>query len=242
MTGPEFGGGGGGGEGRRDAGRRGDSFHGPAGVQRGSGNLQVNFHEHRTGILSACAVALVCVATVIAVRVGGDPGTGPTAPPSKKAAAPAPGTAPPGTAGADPPVLTGRLVNDDSGLCLRVAGTGDGLVPVQDTCTATADRTWTLDGQDGGATRTLRNGHSGLCVTVAGPENHAPARQLACTGGPEGRHWELLWGTGDRTGHFALRSIGNAKCLVVQGPEAGRPAVQMPCGQEYDDQWWHLAP
>ncbi|NXY96672.1 RICIN domain-containing protein [Streptomyces sp. BR123] len=238
MTGAESGKG----ERPRGGGSRGDAYHGPAGVQRGSGNLQVNFHEHRTGILSACAVALVCVATVVAVRLGGGPGTEATAPPSHTATpAPAPDRDP-GTAGADPSVLSGRLVNDDSGLCLRVTGSEDGLVPVQDECTAAADRTWTLDRQDDGATRTLRNGHSARCVTVAGPENHAPARQLACTGPREGRRWELLWGTGRRAGHFALRSIGNGKCLVVQGRATGRPAAQVSCSDEFDDQWWHLTP
>ncbi|MFK0257042.1 RICIN domain-containing protein [Streptomyces sp. NPDC090445] len=235
MTGAESGGG----DGPREGGRRGEAYHGPAGVQRGSGNLQVNVHEHRAGILSACAVALVCVATVIAVRVGGDPGTEAAAPPSHTATAPAPD---PGTGGADPSVLTGRLVNDDSGLCLRVTGSEDGVVPVQDTCTAAADRTWTLDRQDGGATRTLRNGSSGRCVTVTGKEDFAPAHQLACTGPLEGRRWEMLWGTGRRAGHFALRSIGHAKCLVVQGRAAGRPAAQVSCSDEFDDQWWHLTP
>ncbi|MFD8979581.1 RICIN domain-containing protein [Streptomyces sp. NPDC059564] len=228
-------------DGQRDDDRRGDAFHGPAGVQRGSGNLQVNFHEHRTGILSACAVVLVCVATVIAVRVGGDRGTrgdGPPAGPqiTNRATAPAPGTA-----GADPSVLTGRLVNDGSGLCLRAPGTGDGLVPVQDTCTGAADRTWTLT-QDGGAARTLRNAHSGRCLAVTGLENLAPARQLACTAQDDGQRWEPQWGTGDRAGHFALRNARNAKCLVAQGREVARPAAQTSCGEEYDDQWWHLAP
>ncbi|MFD0268786.1 ricin-type beta-trefoil lectin domain protein [Streptomyces sp. NPDC127106] len=229
--------------------RRGEAFHGPAGVQRGSGNLQVNFHEHRASVLSACAVALVCVAAVIAVRVGGGSSPGPTASPTNTAPAPAPGpstappgTAPPGTAEADPSVLTGRLVNDDSGLCLRVAGADDRLVPVQDTCTGSADRTWMLARADGGATRTLRNGYSGRCLAATGPENDAPVHQLTCTPRYEGQRWELLWGTGARSGQFMLRSIGPAKCLLVRGPAAGRPAAQTSCGAEYADQWWRLAP
>ncbi|MGW0950132.1 RICIN domain-containing protein [Streptomyces sp. NPDC002623] len=241
-TGPDEGGG------RRDDGRREDTFHGPAGVQRGSGNLQVNYHEHRTGILSACAIALACLATVIAVWAGGDPTTGTpardteTGTETRADTALAPGTAQSGTAGADPSVLTGRLVNDSSGLCLRSPGTGDGLVPVQDTCTGAADRSWTLAASTGGATRTLRNAHSGRCLAVTGAENFSPARQLTCTARPDGQRWEQLWGTGDRAGHFMLRSVGNAKCLVVQGREAARPAAQTSCGEEYDDQWWHLAP
>ncbi|MGZ9928497.1 RICIN domain-containing protein [Streptomyces sp. NC-S4] len=218
-------------------------YTGPTGVQRGSGNLQVNFHEHRVGIVSACAVALVCVATVIAVRVGvGDPGTGTGAtPPAKSpdtATAPGPG---PGTA--DPSVLTGRLVNQDSKLCLRVPGTDDGLVPVQDTCTDAADRTWTLAPQDGGDTRTVRNAHSGRCLAVAGSENFAPARQFACTAARnDGQHWELQWGSGDRADRFVLRNAVNTKCLTVQGHEPARPAAQTSCGDQYDDQWWHLVP
>ncbi|WP_405786870.1 RICIN domain-containing protein [Streptomyces sp. NBC_00029] len=230
--------------------RRGDAFHGAAGVQRGSGNLQVNVHEHRVGILSACAVALVCVATVIAVRVGGDRGTESVAPPAGSTAttpgtssATPPGTTP-GTAGPDPSALTGRLVNRGSGLCLRVPGPGDGLVPVQDTCTGAADRTWTLALQeDGGTTRTLRNADSGRCLAVAGNENHSPARQHACTGRRgDNQHWELMWGTGERAEYFVLRNAVNAKCLVVQGREPARPAAQISCGEQYDDQWWHLAP
>ncbi|MFJ7591702.1 RICIN domain-containing protein [Streptomyces sp. NPDC097617] len=204
-------------------------------MQSGSGNLQVNVHEHRVGILSACAVALVCVATVIAVRVGGGPGAEADVPP---AAVPA---TTPGAAGEDTSVLTGRLVNIGSGLCLRVPGTGDDLVPVQDTCSADADRTWTLAQQDGGATRTLRNASSGRCLTVAGEEQLAPVRQFACTAGRAGQRWELLWGTGTRAGQFVLRNAGNAKCLLVQGRERTRPAAQTSCGEEYNDQWWHLA-
>lgn len=233
----------------RDGGRRGDTFRGPTGVQRGSGNLQVNFHEHRAGILSACAVALVCVATVIAVRVGGaNPDTGAVTPPAKStASSPAPrpdaGTGT-GTGTADPSVLTGRLVNYDSKLCLRVPGTDDGLVPAQDACTDAADRTWTLAPQDGGGdTRTLRNAHSGRCLAVVGSENFAPVRQFACTTARnDGRHWELQWGSGDRAGQFVLRNAVNAKCLTVQGREAARPAAQTSCGDHYDDQWWQLAP
>ncbi|WKD36861.1 RICIN domain-containing protein [Streptomyces xanthophaeus] len=232
-------------DGGRDDGRRGDTYHGPSGVQRGSGNLQVNFHEHRAGIVSACAVALVCVATVIAVRVGGgDPDTDAAAPPpgsTTTATVPAPR---PGTGTADPSALTGRLVNRNSHLCLRVPGTDDGLVPVQDTCTGAADRTWTLAPQDGGGdTRTLRNAHSDRCLAVAGSENFAPARQLACTAARhDGQHWELQWGSGDLAGQFMLRNAVNAKCLTVQGLEAARPAAQISCGDQYDDQWWHLAP
>ncbi|MGW7329444.1 RICIN domain-containing protein, partial [Streptomyces sp. NPDC054840] len=237
------------GEGGRGGGRPGDTYHGPSGVQRGSGNLQVNVHEYRVGIISACAVALVCVATVIAVRVGGTgPDTGRVAPPggsraTATATAPAPAPAPApgtGTGTADPSVLTGRLVNRDSGLCLRATGTEDGLVPVQDTCTADADRTWTLAPQDGGDTRTLRNAHSGRCLAVVGTENSAPARQFACTAARHDRqHWELQWGSGDRADHFVLRNAVNAKCLMVQGREAARPAAQTSCGEQYDDQWWH---
>ncbi|MFF4444363.1 RICIN domain-containing protein [Streptomyces sp. NPDC001502] len=230
-------------DGGREDDRRGDTYRGPAGVQRGSGNLQVNFHEHRAGILSACAVALVCVATVIAVRVGGDPDTEAAAPPPGSTATATAPTPRPGTGTADPSVLTGRLVNGDSRLCLRVPGTDDGLVPVQDTCTGAADRTWTLAPQDGGDTRTLRNAHSGRCLAVAGSENFAPARQLACTAARhDGQHWELQWGRGDRADQFMLRNAVNAKCLVVQGREATRPAAQVSCGDQYDDQWWHLAP
>ncbi|MFD7783462.1 RICIN domain-containing protein [Streptomyces nojiriensis] len=225
---------------------RGDTYTGPSGVQRGSGNLQVNFHEHRAGILSACAVALVCVATVIAVRVGGgdDRDTGAVAPPAKSPAT-ATATAPrtvPGTA--DPSVLTGRLVNQDSRLCLRVPGTDEGLVPVQDTCTDDADRTWTLAPQEaGGATRTLRNARSGRCLAVAGAENFAPARQFACTAARQDeQHWELQWGSGDRADRFMLRNAVNAKCLTVRGRESTRPAAQTSCGDQYDDQWWHLVP
>lgn len=174
-TGPDAG------DGGREDGRPGDSYHGPSGVQRGSGNLQVNVHEHRVGIVSACAVALVCVATVIAVRVGGTgQDTGAVAP-SGGNSAPAPATAPataraPRTGTADPSALTGRLVNRDSGMCLRVTGTEDDLVAVQDTCTADADRTWTLAQQDGsGDTRTLRNAYSGRCLAVMGTENLAPS-------------------------------------------------------------------
>ncbi|MFD8754414.1 RICIN domain-containing protein [Kitasatospora sp. NPDC059577] len=242
------------GDSQRGDGRRGDAFRGPAGVQRGSGNLQINFHEHRAGIISACAVALVCVATVIAVRVGSSPGTGaagpttgnPTAGSPATGPASAPGAALPGTAGADPSVLTGRLVNDGSGLCLRAPGTDDGLVPVQDACTGDTDRTWTLAPQNATArtARTVRNASSGRCVTATGPDNFAPTRQLACTANSDGQHWELLWGTGDRAGHFMLRGTGSSpggtKCLVVQGGTPARPAVQAPCGEEYDDQWWHL--
>ncbi|MFI1648423.1 RICIN domain-containing protein [Streptomyces avidinii] len=217
-------------------GRRGDAFHGPAGVQRGSGNLQVNIHEHRVGILSACAVALVCVATVIAVRVGGDPGTGAANPPAGRTATS------PGAAQEDPSALTGHLVNDGSGLCLRAPGTGEGLVPVQDTCTADTDRTWTLAQQNGGSTRTLRNAHSGRCLAVAGEENLAPVRQFACTAGQRGQRWEVLWGTDARAGHFVLRNAGNAKCLLIQGRGQALPAAQISCGEEYDDQWWHLVP
>ncbi len=215
--------------------RRGDAYHGPAGVQRGSGNLQVNVHEHRVGILSACAVALVCVATVIAVRVGGDPGTGADAPPAS-ASAPTPG------AQEDLSALTGDLVNDGSGLCLRTPGVGEGVVPVQDTCTADTDRTWTLAQQDGGRSRTLRNAHSGRCLTVTGEENGAPVRQSACTAGQHVQRWELLWGNGARAGHFVLRNASNAKCLLVQGSGQGLPAAQISCGEEYADQWWHLVP
>ncbi|GAA2624777.1 MULTISPECIES: RICIN domain-containing protein [Streptomyces] len=240
MSGAESGTGGGG----RDERGPGDTYHGPSGVQRGSGNLQVNVHEHRVGIVSACAVALVCVATVIAVRVGGGDGsrTGPDVPPTGTTATATGGT--PGPGAADPSVLTGRLVNDGSGLCLRVPGTDDGLVPVQDTCTGDADRTWTLAPQDGGGgTRTLRNAHSGRCVAVVGSENFAPARQFACTGARhDAQHWELQWGSGDRADHFVLRNAVDAKCLMVQGREPARPASQTSCGDQYDDQWWHLAP
>ncbi|MFD9010282.1 RICIN domain-containing protein [Streptomyces sp. NPDC059552] len=221
-------------------GRRGDAYHGPAGVQRGSGNLQVNIHEHRVGILSACAVALVCVATVIAVRLGGDTGTGADAPPDS-----APATTSATTSGApreDLSALTGHLVNDGSGLCLRAPGTGEGLVPVQDTCTADTDRTWTLAQQDGARSRTLRNAHSGRCLTVTGEENGAPARQFACTAGQHVQRWELQWGSGARAGHFVLRNAANAKCLLVQGTGQGLPAAQTSCGEEYADQWWHLVP
>ncbi|MFJ9646284.1 ricin-type beta-trefoil lectin domain protein [Streptomyces sp. NPDC101206] len=238
------GGGSGGGDGRRDdGGRRGDAFHGGAGVQRGSGNLQVNLHEHRMGILSACAVALVCVATVFVVRTGGGSDTAATTdPPTSTVTTPAPGGLPPGTAGADPSVLTGRLVNDGSGLCLRAAGTGEDPVPVQDTCSGAADRTWTLALQSGGgAARTLRDGHTGRCLAATVPENFAPVRQVACAAQPEGQRWELLWGTGDRTGHFMLRSIGPAKCLLVQGRVPGRAAAHTSCGEQNEDQWWHLA-
>lgn len=76
---------------------------------------------------------------------------------------------------------------------------------------------------------------------MTGRQNLSPARQLGCAGGPEGRHWELLWGTGDRAGRFMLRVIGAARCLVVQGPAADRPAAQVSCGEEYDDQWWRLS-
>ncbi|WP_330333927.1 RICIN domain-containing protein [Streptomyces sp. NBC_00536] len=222
----------------------GDAFHGPAGVQRGSGNLQVNFHEHRTGILSACAVALVCAVTVIAVRLGGDPGAGSAAAPTGTPdvhTAPAPAPRPDPT-GPDPSVLTGRLVNHGSALCLRDPGAAQDPVPVQDTCTGDADRSWTLATRDGGATRTLRDGLGGRCLTVTGSENFAPVRLLACTAQGDGQRWKLLWGTGDRAGLFALRADGNAKCLMVQGREASRPAAQTSCGEEYDDQWWHLAP
>ncbi|MFI8458139.1 RICIN domain-containing protein [Kitasatospora sp. NPDC085464] len=256
MTGPGAGperSGGGGGDGRREDGPRGHDFRGPTGLQHGNGNLQVNFHEHRAGIISACAVALVCVATVIAVQVGSDPtprSAGPgagipasnAAPPGTTSSGTAPsGTAPSGTAGADPSVLTGRLVNDGSGLCLRAPGPGDGLVPVQDACTGDADRAWTLAPQNG-ALRTLRNADGGRCLSAAGPENFAAVRQVDCTARPDGQHWELLWGAGARSGHFMLRSTGNAKCLMVQGDEAGRPAAQTSCGEAYDDQWWHLSP
>ncbi|MEV7559837.1 RICIN domain-containing protein [Streptomyces sp. NPDC089795] len=225
------------GEGGRGEGRPGDTYHGPSGVQRGSGNLQVNVHEHRVGIVSACAVALVCVATVIAVRVGGTPSdTGAVAPPGGSTATTRPGTT-------DPSALTGRLVNRNSGLCLRVPGTEENLVPVQDTCTADADRTWTLALQDGGETRTVRNAHSGRCLAVAGTENSAPARQFACTAARlDGQHWELQWGSGDRSDSFVLRNAVNTKCLMVQGREAARPAAQTSCGEQYDDQWWHLTP
>ncbi|MFJ6050338.1 RICIN domain-containing protein [Streptomyces sp. NPDC092307] len=226
------------GESDREDGRPGDTYHGPSGVQHGSGNLQVNVHEHRVGIISACAVALVCVATVIAVRVGGtNPDPGSAAPPGGSTA-----TAPTGPA--DPSALTGRLVNRGSGLCLRVPGTEDGLVPVQDTCTADADRTWTLAQQDGGGdTRTLRNASSGKCLGVVGTENFAPVRLFPCTAARhDGQHWELQWGRGDRADEFVLRNAVNAKCLVVQGREAARPAAQTSCGEQYDDQWWHLAP
>ncbi|MFJ3925272.1 RICIN domain-containing protein [Streptomyces sp. NPDC090022] len=211
-------------------------------MQRGSGNLQINLHEHRTGLLSACAVALVCVATVIAVRVGGDdPGAGagaasPGIPPATRTPAPTP----PGTPGADPPVLTGRLVNGDGGLCLRAPGTEEGLVPVQDTCTDGAERTWALESRDGGATRTLRNAHSGHCLALAGTESLAPARQLACAAGQPGQRWELLRGDGDRAGQFMLRSTGNAKCLVAQRGAVAGPAVQISCGEHFADQWWRL--
>ncbi|MFB6559803.1 RICIN domain-containing protein [Streptomyces sp. NPDC056400] len=240
-----------GGDGGRDDGRRGDTYGGPTGVQRGSGNLQVNFHEHRAGIVSACAVALVCVATVIAVRVGGaDADTGAVPPPAKgttSSPAPRPGSGSgtgTGTGTADPSVLTGRLVNYDSKLCLRVPGTDDGLVPVQDTCTDDADRTWTLALQAGGGdTRTLRNAHSGRCLAVVGSENFAPARQFACTAARnDGQHWELQWGSGDRADRFVLRNAVNTKCLTVQGHEVARPATQTSCGDHYDDQWWQLAP
>ncbi|MFF2789103.1 RICIN domain-containing protein [Streptomyces sp. NPDC058049] len=208
------------GDGGRDDGRRGDTYHGPSGVQRGSGNLQVNFHEHRAGIVSACAVALVCVATVIAVRVGGgDPDTDAAAPPpgsTATATAPAPR---PGTGAADPSVLTGRLVNRDSHLCLRVPGAEDGLVPVQDTCTGAADRTWTLAPQDGGNTRTLRNAHSGRCLAVVGSENFAPARQFACTAARhDAQHWELQWGRGDRG-----RPVRAPQCRQRQVPDGPGP-------------------
>ncbi|MFD7631333.1 hypothetical protein ACFV7Q_35860, partial [Streptomyces sp. NPDC059851] len=143
-------------------GRREDAFHGPAGVQRGSGNLQVNFHEHRAGIVSACTVALVCVVTLIIVRVGGGgaPGTGATGSPANTATttAPAPAPAPPGTAGPVPAVLTGQLVNGNSGLCLRAPGTGDGLVPVEDTCTRPPHRTRSPGPGAGGVTPTGRRG------------------------------------------------------------------------------------
>ncbi|MGW6705620.1 RICIN domain-containing protein [Streptomyces sp. NPDC054956] len=229
---------------RRDDDRRGNTYRGPAGVQHGSRNLQVNLHEHRTGILSACAVALVCVAVVIAVRMGGDPGGAAATPPAgppRTNTAPAPTPTPaPGTAGEDSSVLIGRLVNDDGGLCLRVPGTEDGLVPVQDTCTDAADRTWTLTLQDGGVTRTLRNGQSGRCLTVSGQENFTPARQLACTAEDGGQHWKLLWGKGELAGHFTLVNTGTTKCLVVQGRVPDRPATQASCGEEYKDQWWHL--
>ncbi|MFI1064190.1 RICIN domain-containing protein [Streptomyces spororaveus] len=242
MSGAESGTGGGG----RDERGPGDTYHGPSGVQRGSGNLQVNVHEHRVGIVSACAVALVCVATVIAVRVGGGDGsrTGPDVPPTGTTATATATGGTPGPGAADPSVLTGRLVNDGSGLCLRVPGTDDGLVPVQDTCTGDADRTWTLAPQDGGGgTRTLRNAHSGRCVAVVGSENFAPARQFACTGARhDAQHWELQWGSGDRADHFVLRNAVDAKCLMVQGREPARPAAQTSCGDQYDDQWWHLAP
>ncbi|MEV7523515.1 hypothetical protein [Streptomyces sp. NPDC091371] len=143
-----------GGDGQGDDGRRrrGDVCHGAAGVQHGNKSVQFSCHEHRTGILSACAVALVCVATVIAVRVGDGPGTGAASTPT---GIPTANTAP-ATAGTDPSVLTGRLVNDGSMLCLRVTGTADGLVPVQDTCTGDDDRIWTLARQDGGGTHTRR--------------------------------------------------------------------------------------
>ncbi|WP_234314117.1 MULTISPECIES: RICIN domain-containing protein [unclassified Streptomyces] len=117
------------------------------------------------------------------------------------------------------------------------------LVPVQDTCTADTDRTWTLALQDGGETRTLRNAHSGRCLAVVGTENSAPARQFACTAARrDGQHWELQWGSGDRADSFVLRNAVNTKCLMVQGREAARPAAQTSCGEQYDDQWWHLAP
>ncbi|MFD4935913.1 RICIN domain-containing protein [Streptomyces virginiae] len=236
-TGPDTG------DGGAADGRPGDTYHGPSGVQRGSGNLQVNVHEHRVGVLSACAVALVCVATVIAVRVGGtgqDSGAGA---PSGGSSAPATATAP-RTGTADPSALTGRLVNRDSGLCLRVSGTEDDVVAVQDTCTADADRTWTLAQRDGGGdTRTLRNAYSGRCLAVVGPENLAPVKQFACAAAHhDEQHWELLWGSGDRADHFVLRNAVTARCLLVQGPGAGRPAAQISCGEQYDDQWWHLAP
>ncbi|MFG2616893.1 RICIN domain-containing protein [Streptomyces sp. NPDC048507] len=218
--------------GRRD----GDAFHAPAGVQHGSGNLQVNLHEHRTRVLTACAVALVCVAVVIAVRMGGDPGR-----PAEGAAPRTPDAVAPGPGRTDPSPLTGRLVNDGSGMCLRVPGAGDGLVPVQDTCSGAPDRTWTLGGQEDGAPRTLRDGLSGRCLTLTDPGNFAPARQFACAAGRDGQHWELLWGEGGRAGHSMLRGSGNAKCLVVQGAQPSRPAVQASCGDAYDDQWWHLA-
>ncbi|WP_406087523.1 RICIN domain-containing protein [Streptomyces virginiae] len=238
-TGPDAG------DGGREGGRPGDSYHGPSGVQRGSGNLQVNVHEHRVGIVSACAVALVCVATVIAVRVGGTgQDSGAVAPPGGSSApATATGTAP-RTGTADPSALTGRLVNRDSGMCLRVTGTEDDLVAVQDTCTADADRTWTLAQQDGsGDTRTLRNAYSGRCLAVMGTENLAPVRQFACTAARHDRQrWELLWGSGDRADHFVLRNAVTARCLLVQGRGAARPAAQISCGEQYDDQWWHLAP
>ncbi|MFJ7204191.1 RICIN domain-containing protein [Streptomyces sp. NPDC098789] len=227
----------------RADGRAGDAFHGPTGVQHGSGNFQVNLHEHRTGIiLTACAVALVCAVAVIAVRLGGDEGGGSAAPPT---AIPGTGTGTgtdKGAAGTDQSVLVGRLVNDGSGLCLRAAGTGDDLVPVQDSCTGAAAGTWTLRAQDGGATRTLRDGLGGRCLTVTGSENSAPAVQRTCGPRADGQRWQLMWGSGDRSGHFVLRADGNSKCLMVQGPGAGRPAAQTSCGEQYADQWWHLVP
>ncbi|MEU3615305.1 hypothetical protein ABZ725_23685 [Streptomyces sp. NPDC006872] len=57
-------------------------------------------------------------------------------------------------------------------------------MPVQDTCTGAADRSWTLAASTGGAIRTLRNAHSGRCLAVAGAENFSPARRPA---GPPAR-------------------------------------------------------
>ncbi|QNP74247.1 ricin-type beta-trefoil lectin domain protein [Streptomyces roseirectus] len=229
-----------------DDGPRGDVYRGPAARQHGDGNLQINVHEHRAGILAACAVALVCVATVIAVLVAGDPGTGAAGPASvTPTPTPAPATNPatdpaPGAGGGtDRSGLTGRLVNDGSGLCLTAPGTEDD-VPVQDTCTGTPDRTWTLAAQDTAA-RTVRNARSGRCLAVAGTENFAPARQLDCAVRPDAQHWELLWGTGRHAGHFMLRSTRNAKCLAAPGAEPARPAVQTSCGEDYADKWWHIA-
>lgn len=206
-----------------------DVFRGATGKQDGDGNVQINIHENRTGIVAACVVALVFGATLAVVLVTGkEPGDKEVPPP----------TGTPFTASGTS--LAGRLVNDGSGLCLRAPGTADGVVPVLAPCTDAPDRAWSLPARHEGSTaRALRNDRSGRCLTVIGAENSAPVPQRRCTTRADA-HWEVLWGTGDRAGHFMLRSTANAKCLVAQGAEVNRPVGQISCGEQYDDQWWYV--
>jgi hypothetical protein len=215
--------------------RRNNTFHGPGAIQEGSGNLQINVHDNRMTILAVCVVGIVFGTTLAVVLLSGgsgeqsdNPANTPTAPTSSAVQPRKDST------------LAGRLVNDGSGLCLRAPGTAPGLVPVLATCAAAPDRTWTLPtGHDDSEARALRNAHSDRCLTTTGTENSAPVPQLPCTTRPDA-HWQVLWGTGDRAGHFMLRNTANAKCLMAQGTEPNRPTAQISCGERYADQWWHI--
>ncbi|WP_075734065.1 RICIN domain-containing protein [Streptomyces acidiscabies] len=215
--------------------RRKSTFHGPGAIQEGSGNLQINVHDNRMTILAACVVGIVFGTTLAVVLLSGGSGKKDT-----PANTPDTSTSSATETTRTDTTLTGNLVNDDSGLCLRAPGTAPGLVPVLATCTKTPDRTWTLPtAHDNSEARALRNNHSARCLTTTGTENSAPVPQLPCTTSPNA-HWQVLWGTGDRAGHFMLRNTANAKCLMAQGTDQNTPTAQISCGEQYADQWWHV--